>query len=381
MRRPLREFRPVYVIGIGLHPYQSASETSYVELGLTAIRAALADAAINFSAVESAYTGTALLGMAPSRVMLRHLGASGLPISHIENASASGSTAVHHAALEVATGACDIALAVGVDKPAPIRLAHHETGVRDLIGDHDSPFMHFSLLAHDYMHRYGFTPEQIAQVAVKNYRNASKNPYAQRRTAYSLEEVMAGPRISGMLTRLQCCPVGEGAAAVIIASEDAIIQYGINPSQCVRILSSTSRSEKLYGPGADSDTELTRETLAASCAEAGIAPAELDLVEFHDGFSIEELLYVEALGVCPPGEAPRQLARGDFDIGGRIAVNPSGGLLAMGHPIGPTGVGQICEITLQLRGQAGKRQQPGARLGLAHMIGIGSVCVAHILSK
>lgn len=381
MRKPLSAFRPVYVIGIGLHPYQSASEASYVELGLTAIRAALADAGIAFPAVEAAYIGTALLGMAPGRAMLRHLGASGLPISQIENASASGSTAVRQAVMEVASGACNVALAVGVDKPAPVRLAHHETGVRDLIGEHDSPFMHFSLLAQDYMRRHGVTPEQIARVAVKNYRNASKNPYAQRRTAYSLEEVLAGPQISGVLTKLQCCPIGEGAAAVIVASEDAIAKYGIAPSQCVRFLSSTSRSEMLYGPGADPDTELTRETLAMSCAEAGIAPGDLDLVEFHDGFSIEELLYVEALGVCPPGEAARQLARGDFDIGGRIAVNPSGGLLAMGHPIGPTGVGQICEITLQLRGQAGERQHPGARLGLAHMVGIGSVCVVHILGK
>lgn len=125
---------------------------------------------------------------------------------------------------------------------------------------------------------------------------------------------------------------------------------------------------------------MTRETLAMSCAEAGVSPGDLDVVEFHDGFSIEELLYVEALGVCPPGQAAGQLARGDFDIGGRVAINPSGGLLAMGHPIGPTGVGQICEIARQLRGEAGPRQHPGARLGLAHMVGIGSVCVVHILS-
>lgn len=381
MRKPLREFRPVYVVGIGLHRYQAASDTTYVELGLTAIREALADAGIAFSAVESAYTGTALLGMAPSRVMFRHLGASGLPIAQIENASASGSTAVRQAVMEVGSGACDVALAVGVDKPAPVKFAHDHTGVRNLINEHDSPFMHFSLLAHEYMHRHGVSAEQIAQVAVKNYRNASLNPYAQRQTAHSLEEVMAGPPIAGTLTKLQCCPIGEGAAAVIVASEEAIIRFGIDPSQCVRVLSSTSRSEKVYGPGADPDTELTRETLALSCAEAGIRPDELDVVEFHDGFSIEELLYVEALGVCPPGKAAEQLARGDFDIGGRVAVNPSGGLLAMGHPIGPTGVGQICEITRQLRGQAGARQQPDARLGLAHMVGIGSVCVVHILAK
>lgn len=381
MRKSLSDFRPVYVIGIGLHPYQASSDKTYVELGLVAIREALSDAGISFAHVESVYIGTALLGMAPGRAMLRHLGASGVPIAQIENASASGSTAVRHAVMEVASGACDISLAVGVDKPARINLAHERAGVPDLVNEYVSPFTHFALLAHEYMTRHGVSAEQVAQVAVKNYRNASKNPNAHRQQGFSLEEVMSGPRISGTLTKLQCCPIGEGGAAVIVASEEAIKRLGINPNRCIRFLSSTSRSEMVYGPGADPDTELTRETLALSCREALIAPGDLDIVEFHDGFSIEELLYVEALGVCPPGKAAEQLARGDFDIGGRVAVNPSGGLLAMGHPIGPTGVGQICEITRQLRNEAGERQHKGARLGLAHMVGIGSVCVVHILSN
>ncbi|HEY0942571.1 MAG TPA: thiolase family protein [Steroidobacter sp.] len=381
MRKVLRDLRPVYVIGIGLHKYQSASETPYVQLGLTAIREALQDAGVAFSAVESVYTGTALLGMAPSRVMLRHLGGSGVSIAQIENASASGSTAVRQACLEVASGICDVALAVGVDKPGRIQLAHDRAGVPDLVNGHVAPFTHFALLAHDYMHRYGVTAEQVAAVSVKNFRNAELNPYAQRSKSYSLEEVLAGPRIAGALTRLQCCPVGEGAAAVIVASENAIREYGIARSRAVRILSSVSRSERVYEPGLDPDTELTRETLSMACAEAGIAPTQLDVVEFHDAFSIEELLYVEALGLCAEGTAAQFLARGAFDIGGECAVNPSGGLLGMGHPIGPTGVGQVCEIARQLRGEAGRRQQPDARLGLAHMVGIGSVCVAHVLTR
>ncbi|QUM73983.1 thiolase family protein [Sphingopyxis granuli] len=380
MRRPLRDYRPVHVVGIGLHRFQPLSETTYVELGLTAIREAMADAGIAFSAIDSAYCGTALLGMAPSRAMLRHLGASGLPITQVENASASGSTAVRQAVLEVASGMADVSLAIGLDKPAPIRLAHEAAGVPDLVNAYASPFTHFALLADDYMRRYGVTAEQVARVAEKNFRNASKNPHAHRQKGYSLAEILSGPNISGPLTRLQCCPIGEGAAAVIVASDDAIARLGLSRARSVRVLSSTSRSERVYDPGADPDTELTRETLAMSCAEAGVSPGDLDVVEFHDGFSIEELLYVEALGVCAPGQAAGQLARGDFDIGGRVAINPSGGLLAMGHPIGPTGVGQICEIARQLRGEAGPRQQPGARLGLAHMVGIGSVCVVHILS-
>ena len=381
MGRTLRQLKPVHVVGIGLHKYQKLSATPYVQLGLTAITAALRDANIPFSAIESAYTGTALLGMAPSRVMLRHMGGSGIPIAQIENASASGSTAVRQAAIEIAGGLSDVSLVVGLDKPGPIKFAHDSTGIPDLVGDHLSPFTHFALLAHHYMHRHGVSAEQVAAVAVKNYRNGARNPFAQRQEAYSLEAVMAGPAIAGPLTRLQCCPVGEGAAAVILASDEAIARLGIDRSRTVQILSSTSRSEQIYAAGADPDTELTRETLALTCKEAGVSPDQLDIVEFHDAFSIEELLYVEALGICPDGTGAVALARGDFDIGGKIAVNPSGGLLAMGHPIGPTGVGQICEITRQLRGEAGDRQHSKARLGLAHMVGIGSVCVAHILRR
>ncbi|WP_417593233.1 thiolase family protein [Parasphingorhabdus sp.] len=379
-RKTLGDFRPVYVVGIGLHRYQRASEKTYVELGLTAIRNALSDAGISFSSVESTYTGTTFLGMAPSRAMLRHLGATGEPIAQVENASSSGSTAVRQAVLEVASGVCDVALAVGIDKPGKVRLAHEKAGVPDLVNEYISPFTHFALLAHEYMNLHNVTAEQVANVAVKNYRNGAKNPYAHRQNGFSLEEIMAGSPIAGTLTQLQCCPIGEGAAAVIIASEDSIDELGIDRSRCVKFLSSTSRSEKPYGAGADPDTELTRETLAMSCKEAGILPNDLDVVEFHDGFSIEELLYVEALGVCPVGKGAEQLANGEFDIGGRLAVNPSGGLLAMGHPIGPTGVGQICEITQQLRGEAGERQQPDANLGLAHMVGIGSVCFVNILA-
>lgn len=381
MRKTLAELRPVYVVGIGLHKYQAASETPYVTLGLTAIRAALLDAGLRFQAVESAYVGSALLGMAPGRAMLRHLGASGLPIAQIENASASGSTALRQACLEVASGVCDVALAVGVDKPGPIRLAHDHAGVSDLVSGYVAPFTHFALLAHEYMHRHGVGAEQVAAVAVKNFHNAQHNPYAHRPKVRTIDEVMAGPPIAGTLTRLQCCPVGEGAAAAIVVSEDALWRLGIDASRAIRVLSSVSRSERIYEPGCDPDTELTRETLSMACAEAGVAPNQLDVVEFHDAFSIEELLYVEALGLCGEGEAARLLFGGAFDIGGQCAVSPSGGLLGMGHPIGPTGIGQVCEVVRQLRHEAGPRQQPNARIGLTHMVGIGSVCVAHVLTR
>ncbi|MGI9595935.1 MAG: thiolase family protein [Acidimicrobiales bacterium] len=379
MRRNVLADNPVYVVGIGFHRYQRASETTYVELGLTAVRRALVDAGIAWTDVETAYTGTALLGMGSSRIMLSRLGSTGIPMAQVENASASGSTAVAQAGLDVASGQTDVALALGLDKPrGGLAVGPGEAGIKNLEGGTIAPFTHFALLASEYMHAHGVSAEQVAAVALKNHRNGARNPFAQRQKARTMAEIMAEP-ISGSLTRLQCCPVGEGASAVIVASADGIDRLGIDRSRAVRLLASATRSERLYGPGVGIDAALTAETAAAAFDQAAVEPADLDVLEVHDAFSIEELLYTEALGLCPPGEAASLVESGAFDLGGRCAVSPSGGLLAMGHPIGPTGTGQVAEVTRQLRGEAGDRQQPGARLGLAHMVGVGAVCVVHVL--
>jgi len=379
MTRTLKDLRPVYVVGVGWHPYQNPGETPYVTLGVTAIRQALADARIEWPVVESAYVATALLGMAAGRPMLRHLGATGLPLSHIENASASGSTAFRQACIEVASGLADVSLAIGVDKRNPVR--RESTGIDHLAEDAIAQFTHFSLLTNEYAHRHGVSFEDIARVAVKNHRNGAKNPNAQRQRERTLEEVLGGRKVAGSLTPLQCTPVGEGAAAAIVASEDAIRRLGIDPSRAVRVAGSTARSERVYAAGLGFDAVLTKETTAIALQEAQIAPADLDIIELHDAFTVEELHYVENIGLCPEGQGVHLLKEGALDIGGRCAVNPSGGLIAMGHPIGPTGIGQIGEITLQLRGDAGLRQHAGARTGLAHMVGVGAVCYVHLLQR
>lgn len=381
MGKTLNELRPVYVVGIGLHRYQRASEKTYVELGLTAIREALQDAKLDWQAIESSYVGTARLGMAAGRAMLRHLGTTGTSITHIENASATGSSAFRQACIEVAAGISDTVLAVGVDKPDPVARAFTKNGIRDLASHAIVPFTHFALLANEYMAKHGVSAEQVAQVAVKNHRNGSLNPYAHRQKERTLDEIMSEPPVSGSFTRLQCCPIGEGAAAVIVASEEGIKRYGIDPNRVIRVSASVSRSERVYEPGAGFDAELTRETTALALKEAGITGHDLDVVEFHDAFTIEELLYVEALGLCDEGQAAFLLAEGALDIGGQCAVSASGGLIAMGHPTGPTGLGQIAEITRQLRHEAGPRQQPNAKRGMAHMVGLGSVSVVHVLER
>lgn len=380
MTKSLRELRPVYVVGIGWHRYQNPSDTSYVTLGLTAIRAALADAGLEWPLVESSYIGTALLGMAAGRAMLKHLGASGRPLVHIENASASGSAAFRHACIEVAAGISDVALAIGCDKRHPVTRGFTRTGIRTLADDAIVPFTHFALLTNEYATRHKVDPDDIALVAVKNHANGAKNPHAQRQKERSLDEVLAGTPIAGTLTALQCCPIGEGAAAAIVASADAIKHHGLDASRAIRVVSSAARSER-PGAASDADATLTRETIQAALADAQLAASDLDVLEMHDAFAIEELLYTEASGLCAEGTAVHALKGGEFAIGGRCAVSPSGGLISMGHPIGPTGVGQIGELTLQLRREAGERQQPGARTGLAHMVGLGSVCYAHVLQR
>lgn len=380
--RNLLTDRPVYAVGIGLHRYQRASDVSYVTLGLTAVREGLRDAGAHWRDIQTAYVGNARIGMAAGSTMLRYLGPSDVAVAQVENASASGSTAFRQAAHDVASGLADVSIAVGVDKPVgPEGFGGPKhAGIPTLADGLVVPFSHFAMLTERYMAETGATIETIAQVAVKNHANGARNPYAQRQKVRTLEEVLAPPSISGPLTRLQCTPVGEGAAAVIVASKQGIARLGIDRRRAIRVTASASRLQA-FDPAEDGDSALTKKTTHEALEAAGVGPADLDVIELHDAFSIEELLYAEAMGLCPKGAAAACLSRGDFDIGGKHAISPSGGLLAMGHPLGPTGVGQICELVRQLRHEAGDRQHPGARVGLAHMVGVGAVCVVHVLSR
>jgi acetyl-CoA acetyltransferase len=380
-RQSLLRERAVYVVGIGLHPYGFPSETPYVQLGLHAVREAMADAGLAWQQIRSAVVGTAALGMAAGRVMLRHLGSTGLEVLQVENASASGSTAFRIACQQVASGEHDVVLAMGVDKFGDGRRAVLKDGLAPLSPTANVPLVKFALLARRCMRDYGLTPEDMARVAVKNHGNAARNPYAQYRKPRTLEQVLASAPVAGDLTAMQCCPRGEGAAAVIVVSEEALQRLGLPRGRAVRVLASAATSEMLPSDDAPALVDLVRKSSADALAQAGIGAKELDIVELHDAFTIEELLYTEAVGVCETGEGAAYVARGDADIGGRCAINPSGGLIGMGHPLGPTGIGQVAEVTRQLRGEAEGRQHPNARLALAHMIGLGSVAVAHVLAR
>lgn len=378
--KTLSSGRPVYVVGIGLHPYQFPTDTPFIHLGLTAMRQALRDAGLRWADVDAAYVGSANIGMASGRVMARHLGATGIPFQTCENASASGSTAFRNACLEVAAGYCDVAMVVGVDKTGPhVRRAALFDGTPKFAEVAHVMAVQFALMAAEYMRRTGASREQLAAVAVKNHGNAAHNPNAQCRKARSLEQVLASPKVAGPFTVQQCCPRGEGGAAVLVVSEDGLKRHGIDRARAVRVLASASVSDLSNEDEAKSAEEISRRAAYQAYEQAGVGPEDIDLVELHEAFTVEELVYLEAMGICPEGQGGHFIASGGANIGGKVAVNASGGLLGMGHPIGPTGVGQIAELVCQLRGEAGERQHSAGRTALAHMIGLGQVGLVHIL--
>lgn len=376
----LSEGRPVYVIGVGMHKYQFVSDTLYIDMGLTAVRAALKDAGIGFPEVESAYIGCTGIGMAAGRIMFNHLGSTGLACTQVENASASGSSAFQMAVHEVALGRRDVALAVGVDKYGDQVRAVSKEAVNRLSDTAAIPLVKYAIMAEYLSKEKGLTGEDLAMVASKNHTNASKNPFAQFQKPRTVEQVLAANTVAGTTTSLMCCPRGEGAAAAIVCSEEAMRRLGIT-AEPIRVTASALQSEKPQVGREIPSVTLAQEVTEKVYAEAGITADDLDCVELHDAFAIEEILYTETFGLAPKGAGQHFLREGGSAIGGKCCVNSSGGLIGQGHPLGPTGIGQIHEIVNQLRGRNGVRQQPDAKIGMAHMIGLGSIAIAHILQK
>lgn len=381
MATKLSDLRPIYVVGVGMHRYQFASDSNYIDLGLTALRGAISDAGIVFDDIETSYVGCTGIGMAAGRIMFSHIGRSGLAVTQVENASASGSSAFQLAAFEVASGLRDVALAIGVDKYGDQVRAVAKQNIDQLSDTANIPLVKYSLMAERLKKEKGLTAQDLALVASKNHTNGATNPYAQFQKARTVDQVLASKPVVGDMTSLMCCPRGEGAAAAIICSEEAIKNLAIDSGKPIRILSSTLRSEREQSGYEPTSVTLARDVANQTYQEAGIVSDDLDVVELHDAFSIEEILYTETFGLCSPGQGHHFLRDGASAIGGKCCVNSSGGLIAQGHPLGPTGIGQIHEIVKQLRGENGLRQQPDARTGMAHMIGLGSIAIAHVLRR
>jgi acetyl-CoA acetyltransferase len=379
--------KDVAVLGVGMHRFGMWQDKSNADMGREAGLAALDDAGLSFRDVQAAYVGYIFAPVMSAARTMKEFGLSGLPVQHVENASATGSAAFREACFAVASGRHDVVMVLGFDKMTAMIQSSAQNTDPAWLEDSILPAGFFAMWATRRMHERGTKPEHLAAIAAKNFNNGALNPMSQRQPTepVTVEKVLASRMVAWPLTAMMSCPIGDGAACAIVGRPE--IARRLRPGRpVVKVLASALQTERyerghlFIGPVVG-PARMSIDTSRAVYEEAGLGPEDMDLVQVHDAFAIEELEYYELLGLCREGEAEACIERGDFARGGRVAVSTDGGLIARGHPGGPTGLAQIWETTLQLRGEAGKRQVDGARIGMCHMMGGGSVCAIHILAR
>jgi len=376
----------VYAIGIGMTKFGKHPDRTVADLGTEAVLEAIRDADLDPRAIQAAYCGHVFQGMVAGQRVLAQTGLAGIPLTNVEDACSSGAVAVREAALAIRAGEHDVVLAWGMEHLTG-RFRGAFTPAEDDLEAALGLTMPaiYAMRARRHMEEFGTTRRQLALVSVKNKRNASLNPLSQFQTPVTAEEVIASRPIADPLCLYDCSPVSDGAAAVILCSDR--LARKVTTRRGIRLAAAALRTGEVEsGLTSMAFEPLTRKTAEAAYEQAGLGPEEIDLAEVHDCFSIAEILRVEGLGLFPVGEYPARLERGEADIGGVLPVNPSGGLLGKGHPLGATGVAQVVELVRQLRGEAGERQVAGARVGLAHCRGgkaagiEGAACTVNILA-
>lgn len=370
----------VYVAGVGMTKFGRHENRSLQDLSQEAVLTALADADVAIPQIQAMYCANVYGGMVLGQVLMRDLGITGPALYNVENACASGATAIHLACHALRLGVYDTVLVWGVEQltrlgggTIPLQRNDYKTETYAAAGL-TLPAV-YAMRGMRYLHERGEKPDLLAQVAVKNRHHGARNPYAQQRTETMVEEVLQSRPVADPLTLLQCCPSKvDGAAAVVLTTRRPT-------GTAVRVLGSAVQSGHIE-EGCDDilDAEITARTARLAYEQAGVSPSDIGVVELHDAFTIAELLYYEALGLAAPGCGQDMLRKGETRIGGRVAVNPSGGLLAKGHPLGATGVAQVVEIVWQLQGRADGRQVDGAKIGLAQCTGGGIAGVDHAAS-
>jgi acetyl-CoA acetyltransferase len=375
--------RDVYIAGAAMTPFGRHSGLSMQDLAQAAALGAIEDAGVGEERIEAMYNANVYGGMVLGQVLMRDLGITGPALYNVENACASGATAVHLACQALRLGKYDTVLVWGVEQltrlgggTIPLQRNDYKTELYASQGM-TLPTV-YAMRGTRYLHERNESSEILARIAVKNRAHGVRNPFAQQRKAVTVEEVLQSRPVAEPLTLLQCCPsMVDGAAAVVLTTVRP------TPSRpAVRILGSAVQSGHIE-EGCDNilDAEITARTARRAYEEAGLGPRDVDVVELHDAFTIAELLYYEALGLTEEGGSADMLRRGDTALGGRVPVNPSGGLLAKGHPLGATGVAQMVEIAWQLQGRADGRQVEGARIGLTQCTGGGIAGVDHAASS
>ena len=375
-----------YVVGVDMIKFGRFPEKTVPEIGAESALMALDDCGLTIQDMEALYCGN--LGQASGMVgqrILQQIGQTGIPVVNVSNACATGATAFREAWASVKAGLYDCVLAVGVEQMGKGLLggAGGGTGIpkEGLLGSGTMPAV-FAEAGMEHTRKYGTTFEQFAKVSVKNHHHSTMNPKAMYQIETPLETVMNAEMISYPNTQLMCSVNVDGSAAAVICSEEKAKELGLM-KRAVKVRASVLTSDPwqerdLVMPDVNS---CTRKAAAAAYEMAGLGPDDIDLIELHDCFATAEILHYENLGLCGDGEAGRLIDDGEVALGGRIPVNVSGGLLSKGHPLGATGIANIYEVCTHLRGEAGQRQVEGARIGLTHVIGLGSACGIHILEK
>lgn len=392
-----------YIVGVGMTKFEKpeSREWQYWDMAKEAGGAALADAGIGYELVEQVPVGYCFQASTAGQRAVYELGLSGVPVYNVNNNCATGSTALMMARQFVEGGLSDCVLALGFEKMkrgalgggadggdfkvSPV--ARHYGIMAAGHGFEMSPptAQIFGNAAREHMERYGTTAAQLAAVAAKNHRHSANNPNAQFRDVYEVEEILAAKTIHDPLTKLQCSPTSDGAAAAVVVSERFMVAHGLH-GKAVEIVAQAMATDTEASFASGSCIDVVGKPMSAAAGRAvfeasGLGVGDVDVIELHDCFSINELLTYEALGMCGEGGAGELVESGATTYGGRWVVNPSGGLISKGHPLGATGLAQAAELVWQLRGEAGGRQVPGAGVGLAHNIGLGGAAVVTLLRR
>lgn len=387
----------IYVVGVGMTKFARQPERSLSSMAKEALETALKDAGATREDIGQVYysgvTQGALQGQTavPGQIVLNKIGVTGIPVWNVENACASGTSAFQLAVQSLRSGACDVALALGAEKMSiddKLRalalfdggwdvLTPEENfqtliklgdGVEPPVGsESERPYSRFmsiyAAMGRFWMKNFGITQRQIAAVSAKNHNHSVHNPYAQYRDPFTIEEVLAAPPITYPLTLPMCSPLSDGAAAVVVCNESGLKKLGVSRSRAIKV-AATAIATAAPREATDFENAVCRRTANMAYEKAGLGPEDVSVVEVHDATAIGEIIAVDYLGLVPMGDAGPAAERGELSIGGRVPVNPSGGLECKGHPIGATGLGQIYELVTQLRGEAGKRQVENAKVAL-----------------
>jgi acetyl-CoA acyltransferase len=391
----------LWIIGVAMTKFMRYKDKDLIDLGSEAVQAALADAGLTIFDADILAAGCLYDTNGIGQRIQKQVGQTGIPVYNVTNACATGATAFRVAAMAIKAGEASIGLAVGLEQMGKVGLLGAQPARKDkpyeasgrygavgpvegVLGTSLMPGT-FAQSGMEYAYQHdGVGFEQFAKVAEKNHAHSTLNPLAQYQKAFSLEQIMTAEMIAYPNTLLMCCPTGDGAAAAVLCSGERLQAMPAEVRRrAVKVSASVMTSDPYVDGGSvqfDVNT-LTRQAADKAYEQAGVSPQDLDLVELHDCFATAELRHYDNLRLCPEGGAGEWIDKRGPWRDGQIPVNVSGGLLSKGHPLGATGIANIYEVSTHLRGEAGDRQIEGAKVGLTHVIGLGSACAVHVLEK